>query len=69
VGAGDGVGSAIARAFAAEGFTICVTRRPRSQEQLDQLANSLRETGATAYAFGVDARKEADTVELIAQIA
>lgn len=68
VGAGDGVGSAIARAFAAEGFTVCVTRRPKSQEQLDELEKSLRETGATAYAFGVDARKEEDTVELVARI-
>jgi NAD(P)-dependent dehydrogenase (short-subunit alcohol dehydrogenase family) len=68
IGAGDGVGSAIARAFAAEGFTICVTRRPKSQEHLDQLAQGLRDTGATAYAFGVDARKEEDTVELIERI-
>jgi NAD(P)-dependent dehydrogenase (short-subunit alcohol dehydrogenase family) len=68
VGAGDGVGSAIARAFAADGMTVCVTRRPRNQEQLDNLADSVRATGGAAYAFGVDAREEQDMVELIARI-
>jgi NAD(P)-dependent dehydrogenase (short-subunit alcohol dehydrogenase family) len=68
VGAGDGVGSAIARAFAAEGFIVCATRRPRNQEQLDALANSLRAKGGQAHAFGVDARKEVDMVELFARI-
>lgn len=68
VGAGDGVGSAIARAFAAEGMTVCVTRRPRNQEQLDKLADSLRAGGGAVHAFGVDARKEDDTVALIEHI-
>jgi NAD(P)-dependent dehydrogenase (short-subunit alcohol dehydrogenase family) len=68
VGAGDGVGSAIARAFAAEGMTVCVTRRPRNQGELDKLADSVRSAGGEAYAFGVDARQELDMVELFAQI-
>ena len=29
IGAGDGLGAAIARAFAREGLRVCVTRRPR----------------------------------------
>ena len=32
VGAGDGLGGATARAFAAEGLTACVTRRPRRRD-------------------------------------
>jgi NAD(P)-dependent dehydrogenase (short-subunit alcohol dehydrogenase family) len=68
IGAGDGVGSAIARAFAADGMTVCVTRRPRNQEQLDRLADSVRTAGGTAHAFGVDAREEQDMVELFARI-
>ena len=68
VGAGDGVGSAIARAFSAEGMTVCVTRRPRNQEALDSLAESVRAAGGVAHAFGVDARVEQDMVELFARI-
>jgi len=68
VGAGDGVGSAIARAFAAEGFEVCVTRRARNLDQLEKLARSIRESGGKAHAFGVDARQEDDMVELIARI-
>jgi NAD(P)-dependent dehydrogenase (short-subunit alcohol dehydrogenase family) len=68
VGAGDGVGSAIARAFAADGMTVCVTRRPRNQAQLDALARSVQSAGGNAHAFGVDARREDDMVQLIAHI-
>jgi NAD(P)-dependent dehydrogenase (short-subunit alcohol dehydrogenase family) len=68
VGAGDGVGGAIARAFAAEGFEVCVTRRPRHLDQLEALAASIREGGGRARAFGVDARSEAEVVALFDQI-
>jgi NAD(P)-dependent dehydrogenase (short-subunit alcohol dehydrogenase family) len=68
VGAGDGVGGAIARAFAAEGFAVCVTRRARNLERLEQLAQSIREAGGKAHAFGVDARSEDEMVELVARI-
>ena len=34
IGAGDGLGAAIARAFAREGLRVCVTRRPRHQEAI-----------------------------------
>ncbi len=60
IGAGDGLGAAIARAFAAEGLAVCVTRRPRHTEALQQLAESIRAKGGEAQAFGLDARKEAD---------
>jgi NAD(P)-dependent dehydrogenase (short-subunit alcohol dehydrogenase family) len=68
VGAGDGVGSAIARAFAAEGLEVCVTRRPRNLESVEKLARSIRDAGGKAHAFGVDARSEDEMVELFARI-
>lgn len=62
------MGSAIARAFAAEGFAVCVTRRARNLERLEQLAQSIRDAGGEARAFGVDARSEDEMVELVARI-
>jgi NAD(P)-dependent dehydrogenase (short-subunit alcohol dehydrogenase family) len=64
VGAGDGLGGAIARAFAAEGYTACITRRPRHLDQLETLARSIRDAGGSAKAYGVDARDEAEMVAL-----
>jgi NAD(P)-dependent dehydrogenase (short-subunit alcohol dehydrogenase family) len=63
VGAGDGVGGAVARAFAREGLTVCVTRRGRHLDQLESLAASIREE-----AYGVDARNEAEMIALIDRI-
>ncbi len=60
IGAGDGLGAAIARAFAREGLAVCITRRPRHVEQLEKLAESIRSEGSEARAIGLDARKEAD---------
>jgi len=68
IGAGDGVGGAIARAFAAEGMTVCVTRRARNLDQLEALAEDIRKTGGKAHAFGVDARDEAEMVALVDRI-
>lgn len=68
VGAGDGLGAALARAFAAEGLSVCVTRRPRHFEQLEGLAASIRETGKKAKAIGLDARDEAAIVDLVSKI-
>lgn len=68
VGVGDGVGSAIAKAFAAEGYTVCMTRRPRHLDQLAALAAEIRSGGHDARAFGVDARQEADMVALVDRI-
>ena len=65
IGAGDGLGGAIARAFAAEGHPIVVTRRARHLDQLEALA---RELGPKARAFGVDARSEEETVALFDRI-
>lgn len=68
VGVGDGVGGAIAKAFAAEGYTVCMTRRPRHLEQLEVLAAEIRERGGAARAYGVDARQEAEMIGLVDRI-
>ena len=68
VGAGDGVGSAIARAFAREGLAVCITRRPRNLGSLEAVAASIRAEGGEAHAFGVDARNEADMIALVDRI-
>lgn len=68
VGAGDATGGAIARRFAAEGFRVCITRRPRHQAELQGLADSIAAEGGTAHAFGVDARSEDDMVALVERI-
>jgi NAD(P)-dependent dehydrogenase (short-subunit alcohol dehydrogenase family) len=60
IGAGDGLGGAVARAFARDGLAVCVTRRPRHAEALGTLAKTIRAEGGEAHAFGLDARKEAD---------
>lgn len=68
VGVGDGVGGAIAKAFAAEGYTVCMTRRPRHLDLLEALAAEIRSQGHDARAFGVDARQEADMIALVDRI-
>lgn len=68
VGAGDGVGSAIARAFAREGLVVCITRRARNLEPLEAVAASIRADGGEAHAFGVDARDEAEMIALVDRI-
>ncbi|MGB1497034.1 SDR family oxidoreductase [Alloalcanivorax venustensis] len=67
VGAGDATGGAIARRFAREGFTACVTRR--TEDALTPLVERIREEGGQARGFGCDARDEdqmrtlVDTIE------
>jgi NAD(P)-dependent dehydrogenase (short-subunit alcohol dehydrogenase family) len=65
IGAGDGLGAAIARAFAAEGLAVCLTRRPRHQAELERLAASI---GPNAHAFPVDAREETQIIALVDRI-
>ncbi len=68
VGVGDGLGTAIARAFAADGMTVCMTRRPRNLADLEKTAEAIRAKGGDARAYGVDAREEADMVALFESI-
>lgn len=66
VGAGDALGSAIARRFAREGYNVCVTRR--SPEKLQPLVDQIRSSNGLVRAFGSDARKEDQVVELFSTI-
>jgi NAD(P)-dependent dehydrogenase (short-subunit alcohol dehydrogenase family) len=68
IGAGDGLGGAIARAFAREGHPVCITRRARNLDQLEALAGDIRGAGGVAHPFGVDARTEAEMISLIDDI-
>lgn len=68
IGAGDDTGAAIGRAFAREGLTACLVRRPRHAEALETLAQSIREDGCKARAFPADARDEDAMVSLIETI-
>ncbi|MFN5645611.1 MAG: SDR family oxidoreductase [Sphingomonadales bacterium] len=65
IGAGDATGGAIARAFAAEGYTACVDRRPRHADKLEALAASIRDNGHEAKAFPADARDEDAMITLV----
>ncbi|TNE36872.1 MAG: SDR family oxidoreductase [Alphaproteobacteria bacterium] len=68
IGAGDGLGSAIARAFAKEGHPVCVTRRTRHLDKVEALAEDIRREGGSAFGFGVDARSEEETAALFNKI-
>lgn len=68
IGAGDGVGGAIAKAFGAAGLAVCVTRRARNLDQLEALVETIHSTGGEAHAYGVDARSEQETIDLFAAI-
>lgn len=68
VGAGDGLGMAVARAFAREGLTACLTRRARNLAALEDSAQSIRDLGGRAVAYGVDAREEGEMVALVDRI-
>ncbi len=65
IGAGDATGGAIARAFAAEGYTACVNRRARNAAQLEALAASIRVGGHQARAYPADARVEDEMVAMV----
>jgi short-subunit dehydrogenase len=66
IGAGDATGGAIARRFAREGYTACVTRR--SLDKLQPLLAQIKAEGGTAHGFASDARKEDEVIALIEQI-
>jgi NAD(P)-dependent dehydrogenase (short-subunit alcohol dehydrogenase family) len=66
MGAGDAIGSAIARSFAHSGLTVCAARR--NGDKLTPLINELSAAGHQAYAFSCDARREEDVIALFQQI-
>jgi NAD(P)-dependent dehydrogenase (short-subunit alcohol dehydrogenase family) len=66
IGAGDATGGAIARRFARQGFTACVTRR--NADKLAPLVAQIESAGGRARAFGSDARREEQMVALVETI-
>jgi NAD(P)-dependent dehydrogenase (short-subunit alcohol dehydrogenase family) len=66
IGAGDAIGSAIARQFSQRGLTVCVNRR--SQQKLQPLLDEITATGGQAFGFACDARKEDATESLFKHI-
>ena len=56
IGAGDATGSALARSFAKEGYTVCAARR--NEAALKPLIDQITQEGWRAIAFGLDARRE-----------
>ncbi len=66
VGAGDGLGGAVARRFAREGLVACVSRR--TGDKLLPLVDEITAAGGRARAFACDARKEDEVVALVDRI-
>ena len=66
VGAGNATGGSVAKRFAREGFTVCVTRRNRSK--LDPLVAEIQVEGGKVHAFGSDTRREDQVETLIKEI-
>jgi NAD(P)-dependent dehydrogenase (short-subunit alcohol dehydrogenase family) len=66
VGAGDAIGAAVARRFAAGGYSVCVARRDaeRSQSVVEEIIAS----GGTAHSLGTDVRSEEAVQALFAQV-
>ena len=65
IGAGDFIGSAIAKRFAAEGYTIFAGRR--TAEKLETLKREIEAAGGRCVARGLDARKEEDVTAFLAE--
>jgi len=66
IGAGDATGGAVAKRFAREGFTVCVTRR--TLDKLQPLLDQIHHAGGVAHGFASDARNEEEVIALIEHI-
>jgi NAD(P)-dependent dehydrogenase (short-subunit alcohol dehydrogenase family) len=65
IGAGDYIGAAIARRFAAEGFTVVLGRR--KGEKLAPLVAEIEAQGGRAVGHSLDARKEEEVASFLRQ--
>ena len=63
IGAGDYIGSAIAKRFAREGYTIFAGRR--TADKLQTLKQEIEAAGGTCEARALDARKEEDIANFL----
>src|ERR1700759_2498407 len=63
IGAGDYIGSAIAKKFAAEGYTVFVGRR--TADKLAPLKAEIEAAGGMCETRALDARKEEDVIAFL----
>ena len=68
IGAGDDTGAAVGRAFAREGLVACLVRRERHADQLEMLAQSIRDEALEALAMPADGRDEEAVIALVDRI-
>ena len=66
VGAGDAIGAAVARRFAAGGYRVCVARR--DAEKSRSLVQEIVASGGVARTVGTDVRNEEAVQALFAQV-
>lgn len=66
IGAGSGLGAAVARRFGAEGFSVGLISR--SQARLDALAEDLARDGVHAQGFAADVRDPATVTRALEQV-
>ncbi len=66
VGAGDYIGSAIAKRFAREGFTIAAGRR--NGDELSPLVAAIADEGGTCHGFSLDAREVEQVTDFFAKV-
>jgi NAD(P)-dependent dehydrogenase (short-subunit alcohol dehydrogenase family) len=66
VGAGDAIGAAVARRFAACGYCACVARR--NAEKSRSVVQEITASGGTARAVGTDVRNEEAVQALFAEV-
>jgi NAD(P)-dependent dehydrogenase (short-subunit alcohol dehydrogenase family) len=66
VGAGDAIGAAVARRFAAGGYKVCIARRDAAKSK--GLVDALKAEGRDIHAFSVDARQEAEVQNLFTEV-
>lgn len=62
IGAGDYIGAAIAKRFAAGGFTVCMGRR--NGDKLAPLVAEIEAEGGRAFGYSMDARLEESVAEI-----
>lgn len=66
VGAGDAIGAAVARRFAAGGYSVCVARRDAEKSQ--NLVQDIVSSGGSAQAVSSDVRSEDAVQALFTQV-
>lgn len=66
VGAGDYIGAAIARRFAAGGYTVCLGRR--NGDENAALVEEIQAAGGRAHSISVDAREEQQVIDCLSSI-